>query len=61
MYSLVDFVEAVKVGRSFVGESAALSLPRHCCKIVRLVIDGPFTDIIPLECSLEVENTSSQF
>jgi len=59
--SLVDAVEAEKVSRGFVGRSAALSLPKHCCKIVRLVINGSFSDVVRLGCSFEVEKSSSEF
>ena len=59
--ALVNSVEAVKVSRGFFGGSAALSLPKHCCQIVRLVIDGTFSDVVGLDCSLEVEESSSEF
>ena len=59
--SLVDSMEAEKVSRGFVGRSATLSLPKHCRKIVRLVINGTFPDVVRLDCSLEVEKSSSEF
>jgi len=59
--ALVDSVEAEKVNRGFVGRSAAFSLSKHCRKIVRLVIDGTFPDVVRLDCSLEVEKSSSKF